>query len=126
MKVDTIILWIMNKHKLLEDILTDLHQQPEFFETMLEHSGVSSRNIMQMYMVYKFKWNWSKDIGHDLGLDGALNKWVTDGYATHFANQYKEDVTIWSMYHKMLYYDRQRSDDYGKEESKGIYDGSNS
>ena len=98
----------MNKHKLLEDILVDLHREPEFFETMLEHSGVSSRNIMQMYMVYKFKWNWSRESKIDIGFDGALNRWIEKGHAKYFADNYTEDASIWSMYHKMLYYDKKK------------------
>ena len=92
----------MNKHKLLEDILEDLNQSPHFFEDVLEHSGMSSRNIMQLYMTYKFKFNWSKDAGRDIGYEETMQRWVDSGMAQYFAERYDEDASIRSMYQRML------------------------
>ena len=48
----------MDKHRLLEDIAQDAQNNPLFFEEVIEHIGLTPRNLMQMYMIYKFKWNW--------------------------------------------------------------------
>ena len=95
----------MNKHKLLEDILDDLNQDPHFFEDMLEQSGMSSRNVMQMYLVYKFKWLWSEEAGKDIGYSGALQRWVDGGLAEYFAERYDENASLRSMYQRVLHYE---------------------
>jgi len=110
----------MNKHKLLEDICEDAQRDPRFFEDLLEHCGMDQRNIMQMYMVYKFKWNWSMDEYHDLGWDGTLQRWVEEPYsmAAAYADLYDENASVLAMYRRLCKYDGMRQDKLKNDKEK--------
>ena len=95
----------MEKRQVLEDIAKDAQQNPEFFEDVLAHSGMSQRSLMQMYMIYKFKWSFSERAGTDLGWDKTLNKWVDEGYALYFDHIYTEILEVPQAYERMLAYD---------------------
>jgi len=97
----------MDKHRLLENICEDAQRDPRFFEDLLEHCGMTPRNMMQMYMVYKFKWNWSKEEHEDLGWECSLQRWVDSGLAEAYADLYDEDATVVTMYRRMCKYDRE-------------------
>ena len=95
----------MDKHKLLEEIAQDAQNNPLFFEEVIEHLGIDQRNLMQMYMLYKFKWNWNIH-GKD-----AWNKtsfrWCEKGMAKAFADLYDDNISILTMYRRLCTYERE-------------------
>lgn len=82
------------KHQLLEDILADAQRDPDFFEQALEHSGMSSRNLMQLYMMYKFKYILGQEINKDPGWDTTCYEWVERNYASKFAQVYDGRLSV--------------------------------
>jgi hypothetical protein len=84
----------MKDRKILEQICEDARNDVDFFREVLLHSGMSDRNVMQMYMIYKFKWDYGKEIMMDPGWDMTITQWVDRGYAKKFADVYKEDKTV--------------------------------
>lgn len=112
------------KHQLLENILADAKRDPLFFEEALEHSGISSRNLMQMYMMYKFKWTVGTEMGRDPGWDVATNQWVDRGFAKWFADLYDGRLKPSTLYQRLL--DREQEHlnrpGYSKEQFVGLND----
>lgn len=82
------------KHKLLEDILKDAKRNPDFFEEALEHSGISPRNLMQLYMIYKFKYMLGEELRKDPGWNYACMEWVDRNYAKKFADIYDGRLSV--------------------------------
>ena len=95
----------MDKHKLLEEIAQDAQQNPEFFEEVIEHTGINPRNLMQMYMIYKFKWNW-RITGPD-AWNKTCKRWCDTGMAGAYADIYSHDICATVMYDKLCDYERQ-------------------
>jgi hypothetical protein len=98
----------MDKHKLLEDIAQDAQNNPLFFEEVIEHAGINQRNLMQMYMIYKFKWNWNFH-GEKAWNDTSF-KWCNSGMAKAYAQLYDEDLSVTGMYRRMVEYERGQID----------------
>ncbi len=90
------------KHALLEDILADAKRDPDFFEEALEHSGISPRNIMQLYMVYKFKYMLGEEIQADPGWNYSCQEWVDRQYASKFARIYDSNLSVKTMTKKLF------------------------
>ena len=82
------------KHNLLEDILADAKRDPLFFKEALEHSGINNRNLMQLYMMYKFKYMLGKELQRDPGWDYACEEWVNRNYAAKFADVYDGRLSV--------------------------------
>jgi len=93
----------MNKHRLLEDIAQDAQNDPQFFEEVIEHTGLKPRNLMQMYMIYKFKWNWEYDTWND-----TCTKWVDSGMAGAYDFLYNEEATASTMYRRLVKWEREK------------------
>jgi len=61
-----------------------------FLKFMVLHNPLSDRQFMQMKILDKFKYEWSEELGYDIGFDGAMEKWVTDGYAKKYADEWNK------------------------------------
>ena len=96
----------MDKHRLLEDIARDGQQDPQFFEEVIEHIGISPRNLMQMYMMYKFKWNWQ--ITGPRAHNETAFRWVDSGMAKAYAELYDENLSVTGMYRRLVKYEREQ------------------
>jgi len=96
----------MDKHRLLEEIAQDAQQEPQFFEEVIEHIGIDQRNLMQMYMMYKFKWNWKID-GKD-AWNRTCIRWCNTGMAEAYSRLYKENLTVTGMYRRLVKFERER------------------
>jgi hypothetical protein len=90
------------KHKLLEDILMDARRDPEFFEEVLEHSGITQRSLMQLYMMYKFKHDFGKEIGRDPRWEGATAEFIQRGHAEKFAQVYDGRLSVKTTYERLF------------------------
>lgn len=84
----------MRDRKLLEDIAKDAHNDVDFFKEMLLHSCMSERNIMQMYMIYKFKWDYGQQVGKCPTWDETIFAWTEQGYAQRFADLYEPNKSV--------------------------------
>jgi hypothetical protein len=95
----------MDKHKLLEEIAQDAQNNPDFFEEVLEHTGIKPRNLMQMYMLYKFKWNWEYQ-GREAWTKTGM-RWVSNGMSKAYAELYDENLSVTGMYRRMIKFERE-------------------
>ena len=86
------------KHEVLEDIVHT--QEPgniEFIEWLVEQSYIPKREIIQSYMIWKFKWNWKI-----ADTDEAALRWAESGMAKAYAEQYDGRCTPRTMYQRMV------------------------
>lgn len=48
--------------------------------------GPSERTLIQIKLVERQKWTWSKEANRDIGWHESWERWVNDGYAKIFAD----------------------------------------
>lgn len=85
-----------DKHEVLEDIVKQCDALP-FCEWLIEYSSIPKREIIQSYMVWKFKWNWGIKDSED-----AWMRWAECGMAKKYAELYDGRCTPQTMYAKMV------------------------
>ena len=90
------------KHQLLEDILADAKRDPLFFEDVLESTGITPRNLMQLYMIFKFKFDLGVELGRDPGWEIASLEFYGRGYMEKFSHIYDGRLTVRSTYEKLF------------------------
>ena len=95
----------LDTHKTLEDIAKDAQNNPAFFEEVIEHSNITPRTIMQMYMIYKFKWNWNYH-GKD-AWNQTSKRWCDSGMSKAYAELYDEEVSTVGMYRRLVKFERE-------------------
>lgn len=80
----------------LEDIVHEAPAGLEFAEWLISNSAIPKREIMQCYMVWKFKYDWKEpDVGN------AFERWVREGYAKRFSEIYDGRCTSRTMYERL-------------------------
>lgn len=87
----------MNKHQILENIVSEAKGGLQFCEWIIEHSYMPKREILQTYMVWKFK--------YDSGIidqNEAFKNYVNEGWALRFAEIYHEDIDAHEMYVRLF------------------------
>jgi hypothetical protein len=77
-----------NKWCLLKEILISKHTDPRF--------------LMQFKCIEHLKFEESQSQGHDIGWNGAIGKWIDDGYAKSYDKLYDENLTAEQIYNKIL------------------------
>jgi hypothetical protein len=90
--------------KVLEDIAKDAHGDVDFFRDFIYHLNKDARVIMQSYMMYKFKYILGEELKEDPGWDRATMEFCDRGYASRFADVYKEGLTVAAM-EKLMFRD---------------------
>lgn len=84
------------KNRTLDEISSDCNHQDDFLKDVLMHGGMRARHLTQMYMVWKFKWNWG------MNWDEAWNRWVDEGYSAAFARVYQTNPLPMDCYRALL------------------------
>lgn len=57
-------------------------------------SGKDTRFLIQMKCVEKYRYEISKELEHPVGWTEAYQRWIEDGYAKKFAEEYKEGISF--------------------------------
>lgn len=65
---------------------------------IIKHSGLSDKALEQLKCVEMFKWQESMREGKDIGWTESHKRWVEFGYATIFAEVYKDGMTNKNLY----------------------------
>ena len=76
----------------------DCSSQYCFFRAFLEHQHPSERLIFQLKCVEIMKFLRSRELGHDIGWQGAAEAWVAEGYAAAFSKVYDVYLTPLEVY----------------------------
>jgi len=70
-----------------------------FAKEFLVHSiGQDPRTLIQIKLIERFKFEKSRELGKDIGWDGAFKDWIELGYATKFAKLYDEEKSVAKLY----------------------------
>ena len=91
----------MKDKKMLEEICEGCTGYCTLKEIML-NSGMDDRTVMQMKIIEKFKYDWSKQEGRDLGWEEASRRYVDLGYAKAFAKHWHEHAHVNEIYRKLI------------------------
>ncbi len=87
--------------KLIDELAADNCPNKDgycFTKMLLLHLGQDPRAIVQIKCIDKYKYERSKEVGTDIGLDGAFNEWIKNGLAEKFSKLYDEDKTFTQLY----------------------------
>jgi len=103
----------MIDHSLLEAILRDASKNPEFLEEVLEHTSMTNRIILQLYITFKFFHTWKKQ-NPKLTFEEANNIWTTypdvpTSLAAKFAEIYQPESKIPELYTKLELYAKEQN-----------------
>lgn len=60
------------------------------------------RTLVQIKCIDKFKYEQSEKVGHDIGMDQALDIWVNNGYAKVFSEVYSDDMPFLKLYRSVI------------------------
>jgi hypothetical protein len=85
------------KLKTIDDCCREACGGLEFAEWLLAHSAIPKREIMQSYMIWKFKYDAKIADG-----DKACLEFVDKGYAKRFAELYDGRCTARTMYQRLF------------------------
>jgi hypothetical protein len=88
----------MNQDKLkaLEEIEQEAPSSLQFTEWLIAGSCIPRREIMQAYMVWKFKYNWGMKEDTEAWL-----RWAERGYAKVFDKNYHPEICARELYFKI-------------------------
>ncbi len=87
----------MDKHEILEDIVHEAPNGANFMEWLIENSTMPKREILQHYMIWKFKYD--QHIKDD---NGACIAYVDQGYAKKFADEYDGRCSAHTLYQRVF------------------------
>ena len=96
----------MKNAKLLDEICLEdgCNREYCFLKDLMLHNGLEDKMVMQLKLVNKFKYDWSKEAGHDIGYEATLQRWTAEGYAkryTEYWNSNEHTHHITSMYNAL-------------------------
>lgn len=86
-----------NKHIVLEDIAASDNNALGFMEAIIEHSGIPTREIVQTYMIWTFKYEFGKEINEDPLWERAAEEYVERKYAAKFADVYDKRLHLYTI-----------------------------
>ena len=95
----------MPHKEIIEDICSEGCCGKATYCTLKEiilHSGLSDRALEQLKCVERFKYEESAREGKDIGWAEAHKKWVELGYASKFAEVYKDGMNNKDLYAIMM------------------------
>ena len=72
------------------------------FKEFLVESHPSRRLLVQLKLVDKFKFIWSKDAGKDIGWETALRMWMDQGNAVKFAEAYDDKKSVRDIFRQII------------------------
>lgn len=89
--------------ELLEDICSEYCEKDHYciLKEFLVSLHPSTRMLMQLKCMDKFKYEKSKEAGEDLGWQKTIELWVEEGYAKKFAEEYNETIKFAALYKKV-------------------------
>jgi hypothetical protein len=87
-----------DKLGVLEDIVHEAPSALQFAEWLIAHSPIPKREIMQCYMVWKFKWDWKEP-----DTNRAFERWAEGdrSYARAFAEVYDGRCSARTIYERV-------------------------
>ena len=85
------------KLKTIDDCVKEAPGGLEFAEWLLSYSGIPQREIMQAYMIWKYKWNERIDDGNR-----ACELFVERGFAKRFSELYHTGISAHTMYERLF------------------------
>jgi hypothetical protein len=91
----------MKDKRVLEDICADANNNPDFLKEVLMHTGMEERTLMQIYMIYKFKWCVGVYEKCNPTWDNICMAWVNKDFAKMFADTYKPGMTVRQCWDKL-------------------------
>jgi len=91
----------MPHREIIEDICSEDCRGKAGYCTLKEiilHSGLSDRALEQIKCIERFKWQESAKAGRDIGWAESHDKWVDLGYASIFAEVYRDGISNKELY----------------------------
>ena len=90
--------------EMLEDICEEYCEKGKYciLKEFLVSSHASTRLLMQLKCVDKFKFERSKKAEKDIGWAKAMELWVEEGYAEKFAKVYTESKSFTKIYKEIM------------------------
>jgi hypothetical protein len=93
--------------KLLYDICRDCHchDNSDPYCTLMEimvHAHNDPRFLMQIKCMEKFQYIKAKEFGREVNWDETIKMWIDMGYAAKFAEKYKEDMFVETLFHEVV------------------------
>ncbi len=79
--------------KLLQEICDEdggCNKENCFLRFLILNNPLSDRQIMQIKLIDKFKYEWSYEDGNDIGIDKSMQKWIDLGYAELYAKYWDQ------------------------------------
>lgn len=89
------------KLKKLIDEFEDTCQNKDgycFAREFMAHMCSEPRNLIQIKLIEKIKFDRSKELKQDIGWDGAFKFWIETGYAKKFDKLYDEEKSLNQLY----------------------------
>ena len=96
---------IKTKYKSLVEEFSDCCPNKEKYCTLREfilQLAKDPRLLVQIKCIEKYKWSLSKEVGKDIGWNGAGEAWVEKGLAKRFSELYNEDKSINQLYKEII------------------------
>ena len=89
--------------KVLFEITKDCHCKDCFdpYCTLIEillATGKDVRFLIQMKCVEKYRYEISRELDHPVDWNEAYQRWIDEGYAKKFADEYKEGISFEEIY----------------------------
>ena len=95
----------MPHQEIVEDICCEECRGKTGYCTLKEiilHSGLSDRTLEQIKCIERFKWQESATAGRDIGWAESHKKWVERGYASKFAEIYRDGMSNNVLYEMVM------------------------
>jgi hypothetical protein len=68
---------------------------------LLLSMGKDARFLIQTKCVEKYKYELGKEVDRKVDWNEALSRWINDGYAKKFAQEFNEDLSFEEIYSKI-------------------------
>ena len=86
------------KRQVLDEIVKDTDNPVDFLEGVLEHTGIPSRELVQLYCIYKFKYDLGVKYGRETTWEEAGLEWVDSGNAKRYGEFYDGRRNLHTLY----------------------------
>ena len=86
-----------NKHLVLEEIVESDNNAIGFMESIIEQSGIPTREVVQTYMIWIFKNEFGKEIREDPGWERSAQEYVNRKYAARFREVYDKRLHLYTI-----------------------------
>lgn len=91
----------MNHKSQLLKILEEESQNPlDFLEGIVEHSGVREDALVQLFCIYKFKYDLGKKYDRKTEWEESSMEWATSTCAADFREAYNKRCNIHTIYER--------------------------